>query len=99
MNQDVSKKIFGRKSWDMLHSLGLCFNDDSYIDNDNINRFLNAFSDIFPCDKCKYHFKIYITKNPFRGNSPYELRQYFCRFHNDVNSRLNKPIYNCKLIN
>jgi FAD-linked sulfhydryl oxidase len=68
------------------------------IDDGNINKFLSSFAEIYPCKKCKSHFKKYVIDYPFRGNSGSDLNQYFCAFHNEVNKRLKKPLYNCKLI-
>jgi hypothetical protein len=51
---------------------------------------------LFPCHKCGKHFKKILEDFPIKNNSREELVNYFCDIHNNVNQRLNKPIFDCK---
>lgn len=51
---------------------------------------------LFPCKICREHFIELIANNPIKNNSRQELVLYLCDIHNQVNKRLNKPIFDCE---
>jgi hypothetical protein len=50
---------------------------------------------LFPCKICSEHFKELLARNPVRNSNREELVDYMCDIHNQVNKRLNKPIFDC----
>lgn len=59
----------------------------------DINNYLSAFKVKLTCDECKQHFTDYIRSNPFVWEWVIDLFHYINDFHNAVNQRLSKPIY------
>jgi hypothetical protein len=61
---------------------------------------LRTLCDFFPCSKCKTHFKEYLAKHPpeiiIDDNDG--LFEWTFDFLNNVQSRLNKPLYDYKLL-
>ncbi len=51
---------------------------------------------LFPCKICRQHFKELLANNPIKNDSRKELVLYLCDIHNQVNKRLNKPIFDCE---
>ena len=51
---------------------------------------------MFPCKLCSQHFQKMLADYPIKNNSREELVYYLCDLHNKVNSRLKKPIFDCK---
>jgi hypothetical protein len=51
----------------------------------------------FPCLKCKNHSKEYVTKNPLlyavNNKDPYSMFIWTFKFHNEVNLRIGKKVY------
>lgn len=91
------KDTIGRAGWKYLHTFAEGY--DKIDDPNKIETFFKYFADTFPCGKCRVHFKEYIRINRPIFKTGKEMRQYLCRFHNKVNWRLGKPLYNCKKIN
>ena len=52
----------------------------------------------FPCIKCQEHAKHYVTRNPLmkavKSKEELSMFKWVVDFHNEVNLRLNKKIFN-----
>ncbi len=64
-------------------------------------RFTKSLVKALPCDDCRAHYQSYLASNPYDvvTNSPYshfglQNRVWWFTFHNNVNARLGKPIFN-----
>ena len=57
---------------------------------------LQMYIFIYPCKKCRKFFLRLLKKNPIANENRNDLIYYFCFLHNQVNLRLNKPIFDCK---
>ena len=90
----IDKDSLGKSTWNLLHSIGTK-NFQSYIEKESIIDMISSLSIIYPCDKCVNHFQAYLLNNPPRLENESSFAIWLCQFHNAVNTRLNKPIYNC----
>ena len=90
------KETLGNVSWKFLHQLSYGYNPQNRNDVNKFRYFLDIFADIYPCEKCKNHMKDYFRRNPFNETNTINCIGYLCKFHNEVNKRLGKPIYNCR---
>lgn len=88
--------IWGPLGWMTLHSISICYPDNP-TDSDKaiLNQFMNGFGITISCPSCNNHFaqafSKYKTRRPQWNSSKYELFLAFCRIHNGVNRRLDKP--------
>ncbi len=90
----------GASSWSLLHTLAAKY---SHKPTDEEQRkmlnFLDGMSRFYPCEKCAYHMRKYVTENKPNVTSRYGLQRWLCDFHNSVNKRLQKDIFDCSLVN
>ena len=86
---------WGAPTWLFIHSFIECMKEEFY--KKNINNVINIIKQIcvlLPCPYCADHAKKYIkTLNSKRVPTKEHMKQYLFNFHNDVNKRLNKPIF------
>lgn len=59
---------------------------------------LNETIESISCDECKVHAKEYIKSNPPNVKTDLDMFKYTCDFHNNVNTKLGKPTYDCNLM-
>lgn len=85
---------FGPHFWFVLHSVSF-FYPESPTDTDmKIHKdFYESFVHVLPCDDCKKHYRVLLTKYPIDGHldSRDELSRWVVFVHNQVNKRLGKP--------
>ena len=62
-----------------------------------LKQFMYNLAEIYPCNVCKYHIKEFLTTYEI-PTSHKHFKRYLCIFHNVVNKRLNKPMYDCNQI-
>jgi len=87
----------GRASWTFLHTLGAYYPDSpSNTDQSLMKQFLNTFARFYPCPPCAEHMQMYVEKQPPDTSSRHGFSMYLCHLHNEVNTRLGKPMFDCK---
>jgi hypothetical protein len=91
----IDRELLGRSTWNLLHALGSANQKNSLQRKLLLFDFIIALSLIYPCPKCAPHFQKYVKNNPplMEHNNSFAL--WLCRFHNSVNQRLGKPIFDC----
>ena len=92
----ASKKEWGSSTWFLFHTLSYKMKDEHF--DELKDEFLSISSRIcanLPCPDCSEHATA-IMKNLNRGNikTKKDLQMFFYDFHNSVNKRTKKPIYN-----
>ena len=92
----ASKKEWGSSTWFLFHTLSCKMKDEHF--DELKDDFLNITARIcanLPCPDCSEHATA-IMKNLNRGNikTKKDLQMFFYDFHNSVNKRTKKPIYN-----
>ena len=86
---DIDKGKLGRSTWHLLHEIAEHVESDDTTEP-SFRVFMHALSMIYPCEECREHIKEYLS------NRRVELSEkWVCEFHNEVNERLNKTIYEC----
>jgi FAD-linked sulfhydryl oxidase len=89
----------GNATWLFLHTTAAYYPEcPTNLQKQKMLAFIDGLSEFYPCCMCAEHLRLYISKNPPTINSNIELSEWFCKLHNDVNRRNNKPIFNCSHI-
>jgi hypothetical protein len=88
----------GRSSWTLLHSIASKYPENpNRKQRDDISKFLKLFADLFPCSYCSRHMILYMQRHPPLLNSKNQFQQWLCYFHNAVNKKLKKRMFDCSL--
>lgn len=95
MNDNMTQ-IWGPLGWMTLHSISVGYPEfPSELDKQQLNVFMEAFSQSITCPSCRDHFSSmfskYKTNIPNWNSTRYNLFLAICRMHNSVNKRLDKP--------
>ena len=82
-------------TWSFLHSLFENMpNSHFQLHKAHIIDYLSRMLRLLPCPDCANHASEYIKSHPLsRINTVTDGRNYFFRFHNDVNKRLRKTLF------
>lgn len=89
-------KYWATPTWYFFHSLAEQVNEEDFpkLKNDLFNIFKNICS-CLPCYECTNHAKQYIRHIRFQKiNTKEDFKKMLFDFHNNVNVRLRKPIFN-----
>ena len=86
---EVDKGKLGRSTWYLLHEIAAHVDPDDTT-GPSFRVFMHALSRIYPCEECREHIKEYLSDRRVELSE-----KWVCEFHNDVNKRLNKSIYDC----
>lgn len=86
--------VFGPHFWFVLHSVSFFYPE--YPDSSDMRRhkeFYESFVYMIPCDECKKHYRVLLTRYPIDGHleSRNLLSRWVVFIHNSVNKRLGKP--------
>ena len=85
------KDKLGNATWSFLHTIAQGYPDEpSTKEQAQWHKFYKNLAKIYPCDKCKHHFQSYLKHNPPMFDNHKQAELYFFKFHNVVNTRLNK---------
>jgi hypothetical protein len=90
--------IWGPLGWMTLHSCSVIYPENpSQTDKKVIGNFIKLLGETITCNNCKHHFNSMFAQYKNRhvdwNASRYKLFTMICRFHNEVNKRINKPVY------
>ena len=88
-------KVWGPYIWYMLHGLAEKIKDKSFygLKNELLEHIFNICVNL-PCPSCSTHSREYLQKIDFKKiKTKQELRLMLLDFHNNVNTRLRKPIF------
>ena len=92
----ATKKEWGNATWYLFHTLSFKMKDEHF--DELKNDFLNICTRIcttLPCPDCSYH-ATEVMRNVKRENikTKKDLQLFFFDFHNSVNRRIKKPVFN-----
>ncbi|KAG7156558.1 mitochondrial FAD-linked sulfhydryl oxidase erv1-like [Homarus americanus] len=89
----------GRGSWRLLHSMAAYYPTQPTPQQQNdMKTFITIFSKFYPCQPCAEDFREWLKTNSPAVDSRSTLSRWFCEAHNEVNRKLEKPLFNCDLI-
>ena len=83
----IDRSTLGRSTWYLLHEIA------KQPPNAYFKPFMQALSEIYPCDICRAHLKENLLHF-----SLYQDPISMCKFHNEINFQLGKNIFNCSLL-
>ncbi|KAK3888493.1 hypothetical protein Pcinc_007452 [Petrolisthes cinctipes] len=90
----------GRGSWRLLHSMAAYYPPTpSTQEQQEMSEFIKLFANFYPCKPCADDFKEWLQKYPPKVKSQDSLSWWFCDAHNEVNRKLGKPLFDCRLVN
>ena len=91
-----SKELWGSNIWYLFHSLIYKIKEDKFNDakNDLIYVIKNISANL-PCPECSSHAQELLNKVDFNKiNNKNEFKTMLFNFHNVINKKLNKPLFN-----
>ncbi|XP_030381909.1 FAD-linked sulfhydryl oxidase ALR [Scaptodrosophila lebanonensis] len=96
----LDKVRLGISTWGLLHTMA-AFYSDNPTDNEkrDMKTFFEVLSRLYPCEYCAKDFRSDLDVNPINVNSQKELAMWLCKFHNRVNDKLGKPLFDCSKVN
>ncbi|KAG0728547.1 FAD-linked sulfhydryl oxidase ALR [Chionoecetes opilio] len=65
----------------------------------DMTTFISLFSKFYPCPPCAEDFREWLNTNTPAVESQSSLSRWFCEAHNEVNRKLDKPIFDCGRVN
>jgi FAD-linked sulfhydryl oxidase len=92
----ISPLLWGEHQWKLLHMIASTYPENpTEIDNKNYFNFMVALGNVLPCEFCRYHYKNMLSSMNL-NMSVFNSQETFFRFvfdmHNQVNTRLKKPV-------
>ena len=90
----MSKNVWGPPTWRLLHCLSVKAKDTMTLPQLNdLKTILERIVSNLPCPVCSTHAKSYFKLNKFNTIITLDQLRYFMFvFHNNVNTRINKPL-------
>ena len=87
---------WGPDIWNYIHTYTISIKDDLFYKNkEKISSHLYTIATNLPCPLCSEHAKKYLNRHKMKNiKTKYDLIMLFFEFHNEVNKRKNKPLYN-----
>ncbi|KAM0731192.1 FAD-linked sulfhydryl oxidase ALR [Formica fusca] len=99
-NCPLDKDELGSKSWALLHSMAAYYPDKpNEKQKTEMKNFFHIFSKFYPCNICADDLQEQLKRTPPETGSQEKLSQWLCKIHNEVNKKLGKPEFDCKLVN
>ncbi|CDM31996.1 hypothetical protein DTO013E5_9662 [Penicillium roqueforti] len=92
----------GRSTWTLLHSMAATYPEKADTEHQaNMGGFLKFFSKLYPCWVCADDFQRWMAHPSGRNQPRLESRKEFgwwmCEAHNEVNRKLGKKEFDCRL--
>lgn len=96
----LDKVRLGISTWGLLHTMAAFYSDNpTDTEKRDMKTFFEVLSRLYPCEYCAKDFRSDIKVNPINVNSQKDLALWLCKFHNRVNDKLGKPLFDCTKVN
>ncbi|KAF8320101.1 hypothetical protein DL93DRAFT_2094536 [Clavulina sp. PMI_390] len=96
LGNETAKAELGRAAWKLMHTMTLRYPDKPTIDErDALKSYFYLMSRLYPCGECAQEFQLLLAKYPPQTSSRQVASLWLCHVHNQVNSRLKKPEFDC----
>ncbi|CAJ2500857.1 Uu.00g037100.m01.CDS01 [Anthostomella pinea] len=90
------KAELGRASWKLFHTMMARFPDKpTHDDSLALKTYIQLFARLYPCGDCARHFQKLLAQFPPQTSSRNAAAGWACHVHNQVNERLEKPLFDC----
>ena len=98
-NCPLDKDELGSNTWSFLHTMAANYPEKPSVEQKTeMKTFIYLFSKFYPCSTCAKDLQEQLKETPPETDSQYKLSQWFCKVHNLVNKKLDKPQFDCKLV-
>ena len=88
----------GRSLWTLLHLIAANYPEEPTTKQQrDLLLFLGLFSGLYPCWWCGEDFEKYMDAKPPQVKTQDEFGHWLCEAHNEVNTKLGKPKFDCDL--
>lgn len=99
MANETLKAQLGNSAWHLLHTVLARYPDKpSEQEKSTLKQYIHLFAQVYPCGDCARHFQKLLAKYPPQVGSRKNAALWGCDIHNKVNTRLQKPQYDCTTI-
>ncbi|XP_037937227.1 FAD-linked sulfhydryl oxidase ALR [Teleopsis dalmanni] len=96
----MDKSRLGHATWGLLHTFAAFYTEKPTEEQKaDARNFFEALSKIYPCEYCANDFRKDLKQNPVNVESQSELSMWLCKFHNRVNAKLGKSLFDCSKVN
>ncbi|THH07539.1 hypothetical protein EW145_g3310 [Phellinidium pouzarii] len=96
LGNETAKQVLGRATWKLMHTMTLRFPEEPNGDERNaLESYFHLQSRLYPCGECAAEFQQLLKKYPPQTSSRRSAALWLCFLHNEVNKRLEKPIFDC----
>ncbi|XP_058792809.1 FAD-linked sulfhydryl oxidase ALR isoform X1 [Phymastichus coffea] len=96
----LDRDSLGSNTWSFLHTMAAYYpKNPSTEQRKDMKTFFHLLSQFYPCHICAGDLQEQLKVSPPRTDSRHQLSQWLCEIHNEVNIKLGKPIFDCKLVN
>ncbi len=86
----------GRSTWTFLHSFAASYPETADDETQqHAMALLRAVGVVYPCKWCREDWSEEIAKQPPPVQDRPSLERWMCERHNDVNTKLGKPVFDC----
>ncbi|KAI2912729.1 hypothetical protein CBS147320_10793 [Aspergillus niger] len=95
----TAKAELGRATWKYFHTMLARYPEDPTEEQqETLRSFIYLFARLYPCGECASHFQGHLKKYPPQVSSRNAAAGWGCFIHNEVNTMLEKPIFDCNNI-
>lgn len=96
LGNETAKAALGRATWKLLHTMTLRYPEKPTEDEkDALKSYFYLTSRLYPCGECAAEFQQLLRKFPPQVSSRRAAASWLCHLHNQVNTRLHKPQFDC----
>ena len=94
----TTREVLGAGTWGFLHRMGYKYAEaPTLADQQRVAALLAALEFVYPCNECASHFGTLLERSPPDVRSRDALSLWLCMAHNEVNARLEKPLFACEI--
>ncbi|KAB8238681.1 flavin-linked sulfhydryl oxidase ERV2 [Aspergillus alliaceus] len=99
LGNETAKAELGRATWKYFHTMLARYPEDPTDEQqETLRSFIYLFARLYPCGECASHFQGHLKKYPPQVSSRNAASGWGCFIHNEVNTMLKKPIFDCNKI-
>ncbi|KAH1307688.1 hypothetical protein KXX13_008121 [Aspergillus fumigatus] len=99
LGNETAKAELGRATWKYFHTMLARYPEDPTEEQqETLRSFILLFARLYPCGECASHFQGHLKKYPPQVSSRNAAAGWGCFIHNEVNTMLGKPEFDCNNI-
>ncbi|BCS24244.1 flavin-linked sulfhydryl oxidase ERV2 [Aspergillus puulaauensis] len=96
LGNETAKAELGRATWKYFHTMLARYPEEPTEEQqETLHSYIYLFARLYPCGECASHFQQHLKKYPPQVSSRNAAAGWGCFIHNEVNSMLEKPEFDC----